>query len=162
MKNQRSWFVSWTRVQPTPQDIQLMSKYRVLGLKPRLRLEWRGQDGQCETEQPDHSASSGVSITSSTQMGFSVCMGLGPVYPLIADLLTSTRQFGWGQQVASETGLLRAYLVLPFSPQMRLPLPGLFPAPGCVAADPDNQVRHASPLWRTPGSSRFRDWDWLR
>jgi hypothetical protein len=44
-------------VQPTPQDNQLMSKHRVLSLKPQLRLEWRGQDGQSETEQPDHSAS---------------------------------------------------------------------------------------------------------
>jgi hypothetical protein len=34
--------------QPTPQDIQLMSKHRVLGFKLQLRLEWRGQDGQCE------------------------------------------------------------------------------------------------------------------
>jgi hypothetical protein len=42
-------------MQPTPQDIQLMSKRRVLSFKPQLRLEWRGQDGQNETEQPDHS-----------------------------------------------------------------------------------------------------------
>src|ERR1700761_3460328 len=32
--------------QPAPQDIQLMSKHRVLSFKPYLRLEWRGQDGQ--------------------------------------------------------------------------------------------------------------------
>src|SRR5260221_13929950 len=57
---------------PTPQDNQLMSKHRVLSLKPQLRLEWRGQDGQSETEQPDHSASLGDSITSSTRIGFSV------------------------------------------------------------------------------------------
>jgi hypothetical protein len=31
--------------QPTPQDDQLMSKHRVLSLKPHLRLEWRGQHG---------------------------------------------------------------------------------------------------------------------
>jgi hypothetical protein len=43
-------------VQPAPQDIQLMSKHRVLSLKPQLRLEWRGQDGQNETEQPDLSS----------------------------------------------------------------------------------------------------------
>ena len=49
-----------------------MSKHRVLSLKPPLPLEWRGQDGQNETEQPEHSASSGDSITSSTQIGFSV------------------------------------------------------------------------------------------
>jgi hypothetical protein len=30
-----------------------MSKHRVLSFKPQLRLEWRGQDGQSETEQPD-------------------------------------------------------------------------------------------------------------
>src|SRR5712671_2259937 len=55
-------------MQPTPQDNQLMSKHRVLSLKPQLRLEWRGRDGQNETEQPDHSASLGDSITSSTQI----------------------------------------------------------------------------------------------
>jgi predicted transglutaminase-like cysteine proteinase len=53
--------------QPTPQDHQLMSKHRVLSLKPQLRLERQRQDGQNETEQPDHSASSGDSITSSTR-----------------------------------------------------------------------------------------------
>jgi hypothetical protein len=52
-------------MQPAPQDIQLMSKHRVLSFKPQLRLEWRGQDGQSETEQPDHSTSLGDSITSS-------------------------------------------------------------------------------------------------
>jgi hypothetical protein len=41
-------------MQPTPHDDQLMSKHRVLSLKPQLRLEWRGRDGQNETEQPDH------------------------------------------------------------------------------------------------------------
>src|ERR1700730_2253752 len=58
--------------QPTPHDDQLMSKHRVLSLKPQLRLEWRGQDGQSETEQPDHSASLGDSITLSTRIRFSV------------------------------------------------------------------------------------------
>jgi hypothetical protein len=33
-------------MQLAPQDNQLMSKHRVLSLKPHLRLEWRGQDGQ--------------------------------------------------------------------------------------------------------------------
>jgi hypothetical protein len=56
----------------TPQDDQLMSENRILRLKPQLRLEWRGKDGQNETEQPDHSASLGDSITSSTRIGFSV------------------------------------------------------------------------------------------
>ena len=59
-------------LQPAPQDNQLMSKHRVLSLKPQLRLEWRGQDGQSETEQPDHSASLGDSFTSSTGIRFSV------------------------------------------------------------------------------------------
>src|SRR3977135_671616 len=59
-------------MQPAPQDNQLMSKHRVLSLKPQLRLEWRGQDGQNETEQTDHSASLGDSITASTRIRFSV------------------------------------------------------------------------------------------
>jgi methyl-accepting chemotaxis protein len=59
-------------MQPAPQDNQLMSKHRVLSLKPQLRLKWRGQDGQNETEHPDHSASLGDSITSSTRIRFSV------------------------------------------------------------------------------------------
>jgi len=52
-------------MQPAPQNIQLMSKHCVLSFKPHLRLEWRGQDGQSETEQPDHSASLGDYITPS-------------------------------------------------------------------------------------------------
>ena len=59
-------------MQPTPQDDQLMSKHRVLSFKPQLRLEWRGQDVQNETEQLNHSASLGDSVTSSTRMRFSV------------------------------------------------------------------------------------------
>jgi hypothetical protein len=62
-------------MQTTPQDNQLMSKHRVLHLKPQLRLEWRGQDGKSETEQPDHSTSLGDSITSSTRISFSVHTG---------------------------------------------------------------------------------------
>jgi hypothetical protein len=57
---------------PTPQDNQLMSKHRVLSLEPQLRFEWRGQDRQSEIEEPDHSASLGDSITSSTRIRFSV------------------------------------------------------------------------------------------
>src|SRR6202158_5707588 len=57
-------------MQPAPQDNQLMSKHRVLSFKPHLRLERR--DGQSETEQPDHSASLGDSITASTRIRFSV------------------------------------------------------------------------------------------
>ena len=37
-----------------PQNDQLMSERRILGLKPALRLEWRCQDGQDETEQGAH------------------------------------------------------------------------------------------------------------
>ena len=62
-------------MQPTPQDGQLMSKHRVLCFKPQLRLEWQAHDGQKETEQSDHSASLGDSITSSTRIRFSVHTG---------------------------------------------------------------------------------------
>jgi ribose 1,5-bisphosphokinase PhnN len=51
---------------------RFMPRHRVLSFKPDLRLEWRGQDGQNETEQSDHSASLGDSITSSTRIRFSV------------------------------------------------------------------------------------------
>jgi hypothetical protein len=63
-------------MRPTPQDIQLMSKHCVLSFKPQRRLELRGQDGQNETEQPNHSASLGDSITSSTRIRFSVHTGV--------------------------------------------------------------------------------------
>jgi hypothetical protein len=33
----------------TSQNNQLMSERRILGFKPALRLEWRGQNGQYET-----------------------------------------------------------------------------------------------------------------
>src|SRR6476660_4953911 len=65
-------------MQPTPQDNQLMPQHRILSLKSQLRLEWRGQDGQNETEQPDHSTSLGDSVTSSTRMRFSAHTGLLP------------------------------------------------------------------------------------
>jgi hypothetical protein len=58
--------------QPTLRDIQLMSKHRVLSLKPQLQLEWRGQHGLDETQEPDHSASLGDSITASTRIKFSI------------------------------------------------------------------------------------------
>src|SRR5712692_5106484 len=88
-------------MQPTLQDNQLMSKHRVLSFKPQLRLEWRGQDGQNETEQPDHSASLGDSITSSTQIRFSVHTWPMPIsrnprsligYPLEAKAAAVTRR----------------------------------------------------------------------
>jgi hypothetical protein len=73
-------------------DIQLMSQYRVLSFKPQLRLEWRGHDGQNETEQPDHSASLGDSITSSTRIRFSVhtrsgAAGVAGVPPILFEKL---------------------------------------------------------------------------
>jgi hypothetical protein len=49
-----------------------MSKHHVLSFKPQLRLELRGQHRQNETEQPDHFASLGDSITPSTPIRFSV------------------------------------------------------------------------------------------
>src|SRR5712672_4127634 len=52
-------------MEPAPHNIQLMSKHRVLGFKPQLRPEWRGQDGQSEAEQPDHPASLGDSNAAS-------------------------------------------------------------------------------------------------
>jgi hypothetical protein len=58
-------------MQPATLDNQLMSKHRVLSFKPQLRLEWRGQDDQFETDQLDRSASLGDSIMSSTGMRFS-------------------------------------------------------------------------------------------
>jgi hypothetical protein len=74
--------------QPAPQDHQLMSKHRVFSFKPQLRLERRGQDGQNETEQPDHFASLGNSITSSTRIRSSVhtgaiCSSTGSPYPVV-------------------------------------------------------------------------------
>jgi hypothetical protein len=66
-------------MQPAPQDNQLMSKHRVISFKPQLRLEWRGQDGQSETEQPDHSTNLGDSITASTRIRFSVHTGITQV-----------------------------------------------------------------------------------
>ena len=71
-------------MQPTLQDNQLMSKHLVLSFEPQLRVEWRGQGGQSETEQPDHSASLGDSITSSTRIRFSVHTVTRPYCPSIA------------------------------------------------------------------------------
>jgi hypothetical protein len=47
-----------------PQHNQLLPECRILGFKPALRLEWRGQDGQDETEQGKHYAlTSGDSVS---------------------------------------------------------------------------------------------------
>src|SRR5882724_2133672 len=46
----------------TPQDNQLMSERRILCLKPALRLELRGRDGQNKADQRDHCANLADSI----------------------------------------------------------------------------------------------------
>jgi putative tryptophan/tyrosine transport system substrate-binding protein len=51
-----------------PADLPVQQALKV----EQLRLEWRGQDGHNETEQPGHSASLGDSIMSSTRTRFSV------------------------------------------------------------------------------------------
>src|ERR1700682_1415785 len=56
-----------------------MSKHRVLSLKPHLRLEWQGQHGLDETQEPDHSASLVDSIAPSTRIRFSVHTGITAV-----------------------------------------------------------------------------------
>jgi hypothetical protein len=58
-------------MEPAPQNDQLMPKHRVLSLQPQLRLERRAQDGQDDTQKPDHSANLGDSVTSSTWIRFS-------------------------------------------------------------------------------------------
>jgi len=45
------------------QNDQLMSKYRILSLKPALRLEWRGEHGQNEADQRYHCANLADSVT---------------------------------------------------------------------------------------------------
>jgi hypothetical protein len=73
-----------------------MSKHCVLSLKPQLRLERRGQHVHNETEQPNHSASLGDSITSSTRIRFSVHTG--------TKIVTSRTLFSsWPRQVAGFT-----------------------------------------------------------
>jgi len=48
------------------QNDQLMSKYRILNLKPAVRLEWRsqnGKNGQNEADQRYHCANLADSVT---------------------------------------------------------------------------------------------------
>ena len=70
-----------------------MSERGIFGLKPDLRLEWRGQGGHDETQKPDHSASLGDSVTSSTRIGFSVhtieVLERNPAFVFDGKLLTS-------------------------------------------------------------------------
>jgi hypothetical protein len=61
-----------TTTQRAPQDHQLMPKHRILGFKPQPRLERGGEDGQRETEKPDHPAGLGDFVTSSTRTRLSV------------------------------------------------------------------------------------------
>jgi hypothetical protein len=100
-------------MQAAPQDIQLMSKHRVHSFKPQLRLGWRGQDGQSETEQPDHSASLGDSITSSNRIRFSVHTGAAPrSMPAnraraTASPLSKAGVTGWRRSAGQDSGALR-------------------------------------------------------
>src|SRR4029077_12422459 len=55
-----------------PQNDQLMSERRILGLKPAFRLEWRGQDGQNKANQRNHCPNLADSIIRQTRIGFSV------------------------------------------------------------------------------------------
>lgn len=56
----------------TSQNDQLMSENRILRVKPAFRLEWQGQNRKDEKQQPDHPASLPDSVTSPTQIRFSV------------------------------------------------------------------------------------------
>ena len=66
-----------------------------------------------------------------------------------------------GQAVAEFVRRATLRVALPFSLRTRRPLPGLFRAPECDAAGLGKQGHHAWRLWRTLGSSRFRDLDLL-
>src|SRR5229473_4163802 len=88
-------------MQLTPQDNQLMSKHRILSFKPQLRLEWRGQDGQNETEQPNHSANLGDSITPSTRTRFSVHTAVIEVVEQLGSEILLDMKVGEGAMVAS-------------------------------------------------------------
>jgi hypothetical protein len=89
-------------MEPAPHDNQLTSKHRVLSFKPQLRLEWRGHGGQNETEQPDHSASLGDSITSSTRIRFSVRTGVFCEKGLHGPVAADPQGNSYVQQLACE------------------------------------------------------------
>src|SRR5882757_11291332 len=76
-------------VQPSLQDDQLMSEHRILRFKPQLRLEWRGQDGQSETEQRDHRTNLADSVTRKLRIRFSVHTTL---YPSLAAAFLARRR----------------------------------------------------------------------
>jgi hypothetical protein len=71
----------------------LQSEHYFLSSLTELRLEWRGQDGQSETEQPDHSASLGDSIRSSTRIRFSVHTGTKDKEHAMAEALKNSIAF---------------------------------------------------------------------
>jgi hypothetical protein len=52
-----------------------MPKRRVLGFKPQPRLERRGEDGQRETEKPDHPASLAISSHHQSGQSFQYTQG---------------------------------------------------------------------------------------
>jgi hypothetical protein len=56
----------------TPQHHHLVPQRRILRLKPTFWFEWRGQDGQEQPQQRDHSINLGDSLISSTRIEFSV------------------------------------------------------------------------------------------
>src|SRR5882724_868157 len=63
-KNPQSLFVRWALPRTfRRKNDQLMSKYRILSLKPAFRLEWRGQRGQNEADQRYHCANLADSVT---------------------------------------------------------------------------------------------------
>src|SRR5260221_6519898 len=97
--------------QLAPQNDQLMLERGIIGLKPDLRLEWRGQDGENETEQPDHSTSLGDSITSSTRIRFSVHSRGTPRWPGGSCRLSLRRSAGGvdtGLDPASKEGNMKS------------------------------------------------------
>ena len=53
-----------------PQNNQLMSERGILSLKPDLRLEQRGHDGQDKPEEPDHRGNLADSSLNKPQLGF--------------------------------------------------------------------------------------------
>jgi Uncharacterized protein conserved in bacteria (DUF2130) len=137
-------------MQATPQDNQLLSKHRLLSLKPQLRLEWQAQDGQNETEQPDHSASLGDSITSSTRIRFSVHRVADPRFaiPLATALrqslidLTCSRQAQEGQQTKTE--LVYQYLT---GPRFRHRIDAIVEKFTDMQADLDRERKTMMRLW---------------
>src|SRR5258706_2662724 len=101
--------------QPTLQDNHLMSKPRVLSFKPHLRLEWRGQDSQNETEQPDHSASLGDSIMASTQIRFSVhtrAVNDSGATNVAQIVISGTKRHTPNDAVSTENAVLRHQLIV--------------------------------------------------